>query len=356
MNTRYATLYIQVFFMLYSSGLWANNSCEDTAIWRKWTNGEYHGANVMLNLNKTDWDILRNSWHVNSVRLQLILKDDQLQLLSKGGLDALPRLRGKLKLFFESADNAKIDVIVDLHRVEGGAVGDKAKLWKSPQLRENYKKVWAILAKELKQYPNLAGFDLLNEPTPVGVYTKAYYQRKGTDEDWMVLAKSVLDEIRKHNSCVPIIIESVDWAKPFRFNEMVVFDDERVVYSAHMYSPISFTHQGINQFPKGFKLDDALVNGNRLNDYVKTGMKEVRKFQCKYHKPIYIGEFGVNFYADSDERIKYINTLIDVFSEYGWSWSYHAYQIWEGWMPSSATLESIARSAKRTKNIKVECK
>ena len=58
-------------------------------------------------------------------------------------------------------------------------------------------------------------------------------------------------------------------------------------------------------------------------------MKPVREFQRKHCARIYVGEFSAACWAPNAG--KYLADCIDMFEEYGWDWSYHAFREWQGW-------------------------
>jgi len=55
------------------------------------------------------------------------------------------------------------------------------------------------------------------------------------------------------------------------------------------------------------------------------------EFQQAYNVHIYVGEFSVIRWAPGDSGYQYLRDVIDLFEEYGWDWSYHAFREWDGW-------------------------
>jgi hypothetical protein len=55
----------------------------------------------------------------------------------------------------------------------------------------------------------------------------------------------------------------------------------------------------------------------------------VRAFEKKYNAKIYVGEFSAINWAEGADR--YIADCIDVFNEYNWDWTFHAFREWAGW-------------------------
>ncbi|MDI9385891.1 MAG: cellulase (glycosyl hydrolase family 5), partial [Verrucomicrobiota bacterium] len=55
----------------------------------------------------------------------------------------------------------------------------------------------------------------------------------------------------------------------------------------------------------------------------------VRVFQRAYNVHIYVGEFSAIRWAPG--AVDYLRDCIELFEEYDWDWSYHAYREWDGW-------------------------
>ena len=60
-------------------------------------------------------------------------------------------------------------------------------------------------------------------------------------------------------------------------------------------------------------------------------MAHVLEFQQKYDVPIYVGEFSAIRWAPENSAYRYLNDVIEIFEEYGWDWTYHAFREWSGW-------------------------
>ena len=55
----------------------------------------------------------------------------------------------------------------------------------------------------------------------------------------------------------------------------------------------------------------------------------MREFQLAYNVHIYVGEFSAIRWAPG--AADYLRDCIELFEEYGWDWTYHAYREWDGW-------------------------
>ena len=97
-----------------------------------------------------------------------------------------------------------------------------------------------------------------------------------------------------------------------------------------MYQPGEYTHQGVHAktadyghypWPNPEKKWDK--------DYIRSRLAPVRAFEKKYNAKIYVGEFSAINWAEGADR--YIADCIDVFNEYNWDWTFHAFREWAGW-------------------------
>ena len=103
------------------------------------------------------------------------------------------------------------------------------------------------------------------------------------------------------------------------------------IYTVHCYLPHGYTHQGVHgakmvgAYP-GVKHDGRVWNKEML----RRSLEPVVKFQQQYKVPIYVGEFGAARWAPGAEQ--YLADYIDLFEEYGWDWTYHAFRespVWD---------------------------
>ena len=314
--------------------------------WPKWVAGQVHAVNVLPSIKPADLDELQRDWGANAVRVQVLLKDEQLAQLTEEGWSTNRGYEARLRGLLDAAASRGMGVVLDLHRVEGGA-GHHGRLWREPQAQDRLVALWRTLAEAFKGHPALIGYDLVNEPTPSDDYYKAFTQIRGTIQDWNVLARRIVAAIRAIDRDVPLIVESTDWAKPFRFRQLELIDDPYIVYSFHMYSPFELTHQGVNQFKKSEELTYPGYVKDRPydRDELVRQMSEVVKFVQRHNVPIFVGEFGINKFAPADARQRYIADLLGFFSEQRWSWAYHAFQIWDGWMPHDGMRQELKNRA-----------
>ena len=163
--------------------------------------------------------------------------------------------------------------------------------------------------------------------------------------------------IRSIDPETPIIIEP-DLSD---VRELKFIDVPNLIYSVHAYCPIQYTHQIrkdslVWHYPgyvQGIKYD---------REALRKDLMPVREFQLKYNVPIFVGEFSTSVWAPGGE--KYLEDLIDIFEEFGWDWTYHAFREWAGWSlehvgtkgfgikynPDNPRMKTVLEILKKNKN------
>ena len=104
-----------------------------------------------------------------------------------------------------------------------------------------------------------------------------------------------------------------------------------VVYSVHMYVPHQFTHQGVHKPSRGIEYP-GMIDGKYWDKAaLRRVLQPVREWQRDYGAQIYLGEFSAIRWAPGDSAANYLRDCIELFEEFGWDWSYHAFREWNGW-------------------------
>ncbi len=235
-------------------------------------------------------------------------------------------VKGKIpgtKQVLDKAQELGIKVVLDLHVPPGGRRSDGCmNMFEDKKFADAFKEAWRILATAVKGHPALYGYDLINEPNqPRDIVPFGYLQ----------LQFDTAKIVREIDPDTPIIIESNGWDAPGEFAHLRPIPLKDVIYQAHMYFPFEFTHQGVHNNPVGGHR--FYPNPDRPNEYSKEALKKhlqpVRDFQLRHKARIYIGEFSAIRWAEGAHN--YLKDCIDIFEEYGWDWSYHAFREWSGW-------------------------
>ncbi|MEJ2705444.1 MAG: hypothetical protein P8Z79_23635 [Sedimentisphaerales bacterium] len=129
----------------------------------------------------------------------------------------------------------------------------------------------------------------------------------------------------------PVVFEPSPWGGPDGFDVLEPLDLDRVIYSFHMYRPHSFTHQGVNDSRTGIAYPGEIGGEYLEKERLREEMLPAIEFQKEFNVQIYVGEFSVIRWAPGDSGYRYLRDVIDLFEEYEWDWSYHAFREWDGW-------------------------
>ena len=308
-----------------------------------------HLRGVMLpapeNITEADFDQLAD-WGVTLVRFQMTGGakgwDSSAPLRSvPGWYRWLDKEMHILDQVLAWADARGILVCVDLHSVPGGRVWprDEHRIFVEPGYAELLVDTWERIARRYRGDGRIFGFDLINEPI----------QRNSDVEiGCWELQERIARAVRAIDPDRTIVMEANfdDSHNGMAIQSPLAMDN--VIYEFHMYQPLAYTHQyvigvtaqdvkakGIAFKPKPYPNADwhnpDLSTTGRLfdKDYLRRAVQGAREFQLRHNARIYVGEFSVAAWAPGADR--YIADCADIFAEYGWDWTYHAFREYEAW-------------------------
>lgn len=244
----------------------------------------------------------------------------------------------KLDQVLAWCERYSIKVVIDPHTTPGTGISTSTvaddPLWKDLRYQDLLDRLWNRIANQYHGRNSVVvGYDLLNEPAakrlPFGDGAADYNQ----------LVRRLIKTIRQHDKDTPIIIEPPvgytalgQWVN--RLDGIDFLDapqDQKVVYSPHMYEPGAFTHQGIKDRKDNIVYPGVVGMSYWDKESLRKTLAPVFKWQRTHNVPIYIGEFSaVRSSGTSGEH--YLSDLISIFEEYGWSWTYHAWReapVWD---------------------------
>ncbi|MFT7772988.1 glycoside hydrolase family 5 protein [Roseateles sp.] len=126
------------------------------------------------------------------------------------------------------------------------------RLWRERQYWEQSAAFWRDLAAAVKDHPALAGYNLLNEPTPekdAGLdeqaapdVRKAWYARhRGMARDLPAFYAQVIAAIREVDTDTPVMVDGGWYAHAWSFSYWTPLKDGKVLYAFHMYEPWAIT-------------------------------------------------------------------------------------------------------------------
>lgn len=272
-----------------------------------------------------DLRVLGLEWNANLIRWQITRNWGQAG--TDRDLNEYDQwLEGKLADLDKALEACRrygIKVVVDMHTPPGGRYENRElAIFHEPLYQDHFVALWEKIARRYKGHPAIWGYDLVNEPvqnmpSPAGV------------ADYLGAQVRAAKAIRAIDPDVPIFIEANEWDSPAGFLELEPVDVPKVIYQVHMYVPGQFTHQGVGGSPTGIaypgEIDGVFWDKERL----RSVLQPVREFQLAYNVHIYVGEFSAIRWAPG--AVNYLRDCIELFEEYGWDWSYHAYREWDGW-------------------------
>ncbi len=147
------------------------------------------------------------------------------------------------------------------------------------------------------------------------------------------LQQEIISEIRNYDKTRYIVVTPGPGGLPSGYEGFSPLNDGKIIYSAHMYVPHAYTHQGISDRPTGYAYPGIIKYRLWDKKKLEETLRPLREFQEKYKALVWIGEFSaVNGAKGADQ---YVQDLISIFDEYHWSWTYFSYKGYPLWDPSN---------------------
>ena len=215
-----------------------------------------------------------------------------------------------------------IKVVVDLHMPPGGKSYDhEMNMFYEPEYADHFVETWRRIARRFKGSPALLAYDLLNEPHQT-------FNAVGGN-DFLSLQLRAAKAIREIDPDIPIVVEPIHAASPEGFKTLRAVPMKDVVYEVHVYQPFAYTHQGVNPAKPWEKSRWPDPEKGWDKAFLREKLAPVREFQLRHGARIYVGEFSAIAWADGAGD--YLRDCIDLFEEYGWDWTFHAFDEFAGW-------------------------
>jgi glycosyltransferase involved in cell wall biosynthesis len=308
----------------------------------RWNAG-FGGINMFSEASDADFEAARDAG-ITVVRFGAVgdAQDFRYLMDEKGehsvvSEETLSRLTAGIQ---RAADHG-IDVIIALGHVPGRIFALESeqydfRLWCAAEYGDRFMALWSELARYLRHFENVVGYDLLNEPfTPDDIAQGYFDEMPATYAGTLnALYRRTIAAIREWDSQTPIILESTYWASPRTFQFLECYDDPSIIYSFHMYAPPAYTNRGLNRsrfaYPGLVKNWPDSQWGDSIHwdkATIRSFLGEVKDWQIKHRvadQNIFVGECGVCREAAGAER--YLFDVLDALAEFKWSWAAFAFR------------------------------
>lgn len=239
----------------------------------------------------------------------------------------------KIDDFIAWCEKHGLNMVLNLHKAVGNYcdIAEKVQLLDDKDLQDRFVALWLEFERRYHGKPGLA-FELLNEV------------RNVDPEKWNALADRTLKAIRERNPARWVVIGSTCWNAAGTLDKLKIWDDDRVVYTFHMYAPYEFTHQRgvlqagplyynrVMEYPtkdvERYRDYNRLVNGSKTGGYeglTEIGRQYIRNCLHGAHvftqkhpdKILWNGEFGTIRHAPPASRVAYMRDVIATCREWG---------------------------------------
>ena len=229
--------------------------------------------------------------------------------------------------FIGWCEKYSLNIVLNLHKAFGNYcdVNTGVSLFEDEALQDEFVAFWEHFARRYAAKPALI-FELLNEVRDV------------PPEQWNNLARKTVAAIRRIDPMRRLIVGTTCWNSPDTLKDLVLFDDEKVIYTFHFYEPFEFTHQqGVLQpatefynrempypgdieryrdYQKCVKgIDHAYAGLDRMDKrFIDRALAPVRTFQQQHpDKTVWCGEFGTIRHCRLQWRINWFRDVIAFF-------------------------------------------
>ena len=274
------------------------------------------------NITEDDFATLE-SWGANLARYQ-IAKDwkkaggwesnDDYDAYFNGALDILEYQ------VLPAAERHGIQIVVDMHATPGARnAAEENRIFFEKRYADHFALSWKRVAERFKGDRRIYGYDLVNEPM----------QRAPGPFSYLAVQRAAAMAIRSVDPDATIIVAANGYGAPGGFSSLSPLRMDNVVYTAHCYVPMAFTHQGTHDKKRDNLAHWPDPEKGWDKDFIRKGLEPMLEFSRKHNARIFVGEFSAITWAPG--AAEYIRDCCEVLNEYGWDWCYHAFREWDGW-------------------------
>ena len=204
--------------------------------------------------------------------------------------------------------------VIDLHAVPGAQnqhwhsdnPTNVAAFWLHPHFQDRVVHLWEALADRFKDRPEIAGYNLLNEPAdPSGEVVGPFHDR-------------LVAAVRDIDPDTIVFVDGNTYSTDFSmFSEPY----ENAIYACHDYARAGMAYGG----PYPGETQGIWVDRDALEEK----FLERTRFQRESSSPIWVGEFGPVYTGDPERdemRYQILADQLDVYDAHGAGWSIWTYK------------------------------
>ena len=229
----------------------------------------------------------------------------------------------------------------------GGQFDDR--LWQDKAYWAQAADFWRDLARELKDHPAVAAYNLINEPAPEkqgGLAEHApeqhmqqwYGREQGGARDLPGLYRQLLSAIREVDAVTPVMLDAGWYAAADAFSYWPEpLKDQRVLYSVHMYEPYAATSAPnmtrkqplAYPGPAPFAGEKQQWNAQRVAQYLAQPLAWLDAMQVPRTRLV-VGEFGCMRRLPGCQQ--YLEDVLDVLDRQHLHWALYSFRedSWDG--------------------------
>ncbi|MBQ8730033.1 MAG: glycoside hydrolase family 5 protein [Lachnospiraceae bacterium] len=172
--------------------------------------------------------------------------------------------------------------------------------------------VWGQIAMAFRDYEKELIFEGFNEPRLVGTSGERGFGDASSYEIINANNAKFVEVVRKtggNNVDRYLMLTSYMAANnKVALNEMIIPEDDRLLWSCHAYTPIQFTHK------------DGNTNNWDEDDYdsvsgIKTAIRHLKAFIEDNNIPVVVTEFGAVYKGNEADREAWCRYIVDAFSD-----------------------------------------
>lgn len=220
------------------------------------------------------------------------------------------------------------------------------EFWGDPKYIDEMYSVTATLAKRFADNDAILGYKIMDEPVE-----NNSIGRPSVPDDWYEIQSKIVAEVRQVDLNKYVVVTSGPGGLGKKYSNWVPFDDQKIIYGAHFFSPHFYTHQGIGKLSIGVKYPSDKMG----RQYLESLMSPIIQFKRKYDVPILIGSFGVSVRADGE--LEYLKDIIDIFNHNDFAWAYWQYNGFKLWnlgveVDSKGIIQKLGVNSKRWKIVR----